>query len=161
MKKLGVSAFYGCTSMTDVRLSAGLTAIGGSVFQSCEALKTVTIPVSVTSVGHNAFGDCAAITKVYYSGTESQWNKISFSVGNEYLTGASVICGSLGAARKAGDINGDGSVDNNDLVTMARYIVGLTSGSIKKSVEAHGDMNGDGRIDNADIVIAARVIVGL
>ena len=57
-----------------------------------------------------------------------------------------------------GDTDGNGVIDNVDLVTLARYIVNLEEfdgGQIARS-----DMNSDGIADNTDLVELARYLVG-
>ena len=58
-----------------------------------------------------------------------------------------------------GDLDGNGNVDNADLVTLARAMVGLTE--LTDAQTAVADMNGDTNIDNSDLVTLARKIVGL
>lgn len=48
--------FQGCTSLSNVKLPAGLTNIGNNAFQNTTSLKTIDIPSSVTSIGDSAFG---------------------------------------------------------------------------------------------------------
>ena len=55
-----------------------------------------------------------------------------------------------------GDVNGDGAVDNKDVVTLFRYHSGI---SITVNVAAL-DINGDGALDNKDIVILFRYLSG-
>ena len=57
-----------------------------------------------------------------------------------------------------GDVNQDGTVDNRDLIMIARYLVGLVEFS-EKQIEA-ADFNNDGIVNNSDLVLIARAIVG-
>ena len=57
-----------------------------------------------------------------------------------------------------GDLNGDGQVDNADLVTLARAIVGIVKLTDTQTTAA--DMNKDGMVDNQDLVLLARQLVG-
>ena len=50
---LPVGCFRDCTSLTDIKFSANLTAIGPRVFQGCTALTEVTLPAKLTSIGAN------------------------------------------------------------------------------------------------------------
>jgi hypothetical protein len=56
-----------------------------------------------------------------------------------------------------GDVNGDGEVDNRDLIMIARYLVDLVEFSAKQMEAA--DYNEDGVVDNKDLVLIARAIV--
>ena len=57
---------------------------------------------------------------------------------------------------KPGDINGDGSVDNKDVVTLFRYVSG---GNPEVNTKAL-DCNGDGSVDNKDVVAIFRFVSG-
>ena len=43
-------AFYGCTGLTSISISEGVTSIGERAFYICRNLTSITIPASVTSV---------------------------------------------------------------------------------------------------------------
>lgn len=55
-----------------------------------------------------------------------------------------------------GDVNGDGEVDNKDVVTLFRY---LSGGNVKVNTIAL-DVNGDGSVDNKDVVVLFRFLSG-
>lgn len=55
-----------------------------------------------------------------------------------------------------GDVNGDGNVDNKDIVTLFRYVNNYNV----YVVEAALDPNGDGSVDNKDIVTLFRHVSG-
>jgi len=59
----------------------------------------------------------------------------------------------------AGDVDGNGSVSNTDLVLTARYIVRLCDAETAAEVERYADLNDDGMITNTDLVMIARIIV--
>ena len=57
-----------------------MTSIPTNTFYGCSSLKDVVIPVSVTSFSSGAFSNAtSSLAHVYYKGTNSQWNSISFS----------------------------------------------------------------------------------
>jgi len=60
---------------------------------------------------------------------------------------------------RQGDVNGDGSIDNLDLVMIARYLVQLTELTDEQLERA--DVNLDGKVNNTDLVLISRMIVGL
>jgi len=67
----------------------------------------------------------------------------------------------MAVERVPGDIDGDGVLTNTDIVTIARYIVGLTDRKTSSAVVTYADSNGDHKVDNVDLVCFARIIVGL
>ena len=88
------SAFYCCSSLTSVTIPDGVTSIDDYVFYFCECLMSVTIPTSVKSIGDSAFENCTSLANAYYSGSQSDWNKITIGDYNECLTNAALHCSS-------------------------------------------------------------------
>ena len=109
---IGKYTFDGCTSLTDVTIGNGVTSIGSYafyycrftsvtipnsvtsigdwVFYNCQRLTSVTIPNSVTSIGDSAFRYCTRLKDVYYTGSQSEWNKINIGSDNQCLTNATI-----------------------------------------------------------------------
>ncbi len=89
---IGGYAFSMCKQLTEVQIAAGIERIDKRAFSGCEALTTVTIPASVTVIGSNAFLNCPKLTKVYYAGTQAQWQQIMIEqMGNQALSNAEII----------------------------------------------------------------------
>ena len=61
---IGVSAFFGCSSLTSVTIPNSVTSIEYNAFYCCSSLTSVTIPNSVTSIGSNAFYGCSSLTSI-------------------------------------------------------------------------------------------------
>ena len=87
---IGSSAFCYCTSLSSVTIPDSVTSIGQCVFIYCSSLSSVTIPNSVTSIDANAFLDCTSLKDVYYTGSQSDWKKISIDSYNDSLTNATI-----------------------------------------------------------------------
>ena len=67
-----------------------VTSISYSAFIRCTSLTSVTIPDSVTSIGSSAFFGCTSLKDVYYTGSQSDWKKISIGSYNDCLTNATI-----------------------------------------------------------------------
>ena len=62
-----------------------VTSIGNGAFNERTKLTSIEIPSSVTSIGDLAFWFCSGLKDVYYTGTQEQWNAISFGSGGDAL----------------------------------------------------------------------------
>ncbi len=85
---IGRSAFYDCHALMSIRIPCNITRIESQIFYGCSSLAEVTIPISVTEIGRWAFDSCNNIKNVYYEGTSTQKQKISFGLSNNSLTSA-------------------------------------------------------------------------
>ncbi len=90
LSAIGSGVFRQCTQLAKITIPDGVTSIGKYAFVQCAKLATVVIPQSVTSIEANAFYKCTGLKKVYYIGTEEQWNQIQVQEGNEPLQAATV-----------------------------------------------------------------------
>ena len=70
------------------------------------------------------------------------------------MTAAVFISTNIFAAAHPGDTNGDGTVDNKDVVTLFRYV----SGNVQGAVEENCDFNGDGEVNNKDVTSLFRAV---
>ncbi len=61
VKKIGRSAFFGCTSLREIVLPRGLTTIDRSAFAHCTALERLVVPDTVSTIGEWAFLNCGAL----------------------------------------------------------------------------------------------------
>ena len=87
---IGVNSFEECTSLTSVTIPDSVTSIGGWAFDGCRSLTSLTIPKSVTSIDRNVFYNSTSLKDVYYTGSRSDWKKISIGPYNQYLTNATI-----------------------------------------------------------------------
>ena len=58
VKVIGNSAFWLCSSLTNINIPNSVTTIGESAFGGCESLTNINIPNSVTTIGDEAFCWC-------------------------------------------------------------------------------------------------------
>ena len=87
---IGRFAFFDCSGLTSVTIGNSVKSIGDYAFGYCSSLTSVTIPDSVQSIGYGAFLYCGGLSDVYYSGAETQWNKINKGNGNDDLLNATI-----------------------------------------------------------------------
>ena len=85
---IGIRAFSYCTSLTSVTIPDSITRISQDAFSYCESLTSVTIPDSITHIDMFAFGNCSSLKAVYFSGTATDWSKITIAYTNTPLTSA-------------------------------------------------------------------------
>ena len=79
-------AFYR-TEAEKVIVSEGVTKIGRYAFQGAQNLTEVVLPKSLDIILEWAFTSCGSIGKVFFNGTEDDWNKINLKEsGNETLS---------------------------------------------------------------------------
>ena len=83
-------AFSNCKSLTNVTIGNSVTSIDDDAFHYCENLASITISNSVTSIGKSAFGYCTSLKDVYYTGSQSEWNKINIGSNNQCLTNVTI-----------------------------------------------------------------------
>lgn len=85
--EIGYGAFYSCFNLENAVIGNGVTELKSGVFGYCTALKSITFTDSVkkiegfTSLANGkqyrcAFYAATALEKVYFKGTEEQWQKI-------------------------------------------------------------------------------------
>lgn len=89
VKEIKPLCFAGCAALTHVVIPEGVELIGRQAFSECTKLQSIIIPSSIVEsgipsggdtpikgVGKGAFWKCDNLSKVYYNGTQEQWNKI-------------------------------------------------------------------------------------
>ena len=64
MKKIGLSAFFGCNSLTSITIPDSVTSIGAYAFSECSGLTSITIPDSVTKIEGSAFNKCSSLASI-------------------------------------------------------------------------------------------------
>ncbi len=66
VKDIGISAFMRCTGLARVNFAqdSQLQSIGNLAFSGCSNLSSITIPNGVTIIGHGAFGICSNLSSI-------------------------------------------------------------------------------------------------
>ena len=80
IKTVDISAFENCTSIESVRFSSSrMTSLADQCFCGCTSLTSVELPNSLTSIGKYAFADCPALSSVMIPNSVTEINATAFS----------------------------------------------------------------------------------
>ena len=127
--QIGFGAFRSCTGLRTLALGSGLTEIEAQTFYNCDSLAFAEIPSNITEIGAYAFGGCDSLTAVIIPDSVVSIDKKAF-YGSGQLT---VYCRSGSYAHAFAEENG------------VPYI--LTEQMPK------GDMDGDGFVNICDVTM--------
>ena len=80
--------YYSRNNELEVTMEEGITSIGRYMFCSVIGLRKLNLPSTLTSIEEKAFNGCSAnLLYVFYNGSSSQWENISFGDDNrKYLS---------------------------------------------------------------------------
>ncbi|MBR5513554.1 MAG: leucine-rich repeat protein [Ruminococcus sp.] len=63
---IGVSAFAGCIKLTSIELPESIENIGKSAFENCSSLSSVILPDGIKGIGEQSFMNCKSLTDVSF-----------------------------------------------------------------------------------------------
>ena len=75
---IGDSAFYGCNSLSEIVIPSSVTSIGNSAFWGCNSLSEIVIPSSVTSICDRAFSSCDSLSEIVIPSSVTSIGKSAF-----------------------------------------------------------------------------------
>lgn len=75
-------AFISCQGLKTVVIGDRVTKIPDSVFEACNSLETLTLPAGLTSIGKYNLDGKPSFSKIYFRGTQTQWNTVTISSYN-------------------------------------------------------------------------------
>lgn len=90
VKEIGKGAFSGCRRLTKLKLPSKLEKIEAGTFCACCRLVNITIPRTVIHIECASFLMCNNLRDIYYTGSPSDWEKITIENGNDALTRATI-----------------------------------------------------------------------
>ena len=65
VKIMGALVFYGCSSLSHIKMGNGITSVDESAFFSCSSMETIIIGNGVTAIGYAAFAGCTNLKSVH------------------------------------------------------------------------------------------------
>lgn len=89
IRKIGVLAFAGCSSLNRFDIPRGTAEIPDGAFMS-SGIGRIHIPRSVRRIGELSFSNCRRLEKIYYEGGSSDFRRIIF--GNNWRRGLNPDC---------------------------------------------------------------------
>ena len=141
---IGSDAFAYNINLTSIAIPGSVTSIGAGAFRDCEGLESAFIPGTVKEIGKNAFycHENASLKTIYFSGTESQWNRLSQNIG--LPNGVNIEYVQLGIIT-----SGSAEPQARDMQALYENLTGQSAFDERQKLAA--DVNQDGEIDVYDL----------
>ena len=79
LKKIGLGAFWACTSLTSITLPSTVTEIDYAVFYNCSSLREVTFNDGLQNIGRSAFFGCTSLSSITFPSTVTEIRNCAFS----------------------------------------------------------------------------------
>ena len=156
LRNISMFLFHNCSQLTTIQIPDSVPSIQDYAFGNCTSLETIHIPVSVTSIGNRAFAGCPSSMTVTYSGSKTQWDRIT---GKDELPNNPLVCNKLEATFNPD--NGEPTVtkfiDNDKNSKFAELVPEPT----KENYTFAGWYNGDEKFDfttvpTGDVTLTAK-----
>ncbi len=101
--------FSGIKSIKSLVIPEGIVSIQKTAFTGDSNIETVILPKSLVNIDYCAFSVCSSIKKVYYAGSEAEWNEIVIDEGNDCLKNAEIVFGVITDDEGESDDNSHGA----------------------------------------------------
>ena len=145
--------YPGANARTLFVIPDSVTGIADKAFRLSVNLMNVHIPASVTQIGAATFDSCTSLEYLCCDSDRCYAKEYAADNGFSFR-----LCdGHTGAARVAGDANGDGIVNLKDVVLMRRY---LAEGWDVTIFAWCADVDADNEITLQDVVLVSRFLAG-
>ena len=72
-------AFYNCDNLVTVKFAEGVEKLGSYILMDCASVTSVIVSATVREFEHMPFFDCDSLAAIYYEGSLSEWNEITFN----------------------------------------------------------------------------------
>ena len=87
VNSIGKGAFFGCSGITQLKVSDGVKTVNISAFSGCSKLMSITLPDSIESIGSSAF-----LNTEYYN-NPSNWENGVLYIGNHLISAKDTLSG--------------------------------------------------------------------
>lgn len=89
VKTISPYMFSGCGALRSARIQS--VEIGEYAFADCKMLEEITLFNTVTTICDSAFANCESLKRIYFTGTEEEFEKITVGDGNSAFLSADVV----------------------------------------------------------------------
>ena len=168
MEEIGSNAFSNCISLQTFKLPKKVRRIGNYAFMNCKSLTCIDIPEAIKTIGDDALSSCSSLEyiKMFAAmppflesyGVFQDTNECPIYVFEESLDNYlfdwkwsdyshRIIPMNVNAPK--GDVNGDGSVNVTDVITIINFILDRELGTFLPYL---ADVNADGEVNISDAI---------
>lgn len=135
LTEIGKYAFSNCDSLTSIHIPEGVVKIGDYAFNDCDKLLAMNVPDTVTSINQGAVNDCPSLVQINYTGSSSDWSKISISSSSNETLDKIVINYNFKVTYTESDFLGvwDGEYDGEDGGSVVRRHFVFTINTCEKT----------------------------
>lgn len=93
--RIGIGAFYGCTSLTEIIIPYGVDGVEDDAFFGCTSLNKVSLPTTMVFVGNYSFYNCSQLKSITIPDSVSSINYKAFGYHNNGKTEDFTVYGCL------------------------------------------------------------------